>query len=251
MKKVLEELKIIIKRERVLKLGAITMLFATLIAVTACDGTKITSEEVVRNDAYSYATIKNDDCNLEKGKTVTIQQGKNGTREIKERVTFTDGKETNREKLSEIVTVKPVDEILNIGGLDVRQVSENQPLTFSVVYRDNPNKPEGQETTVQEGKNGSQTVTYEVTYKCGKQEGEKKPVGAPKVVTPATEKIIERGTKSPSNCDPNYSGCVPIASDVDCAGGSGNGPAYTSGPVTVIGSDIYGLDRDGDGVGCE
>jgi len=23
-----------------------------------------------------------------------------------------------------------------------------------------------------------------------------------------------------------YSGCVPIASDVDCAGGSGNGPAY-------------------------
>ncbi|MCX2933059.1 excalibur domain-containing protein [Mycobacterium sp. CVI_P3] len=55
-----------------------------------------------------------------------------------------------------------------------------------------------------------------------------------------------------SNCDPNYSGaCVPIASDVDCAGGSGNGPAYVSGPVTVIGRDIYGLDRDGNGVGCE
>ncbi|TAM65571.1 MAG: hypothetical protein EPN51_19520 [Mycobacterium sp.] len=55
-----------------------------------------------------------------------------------------------------------------------------------------------------------------------------------------------------SSCDPNYSGaCVPIASDVDCAGGSGNGPAYVSGPVTVIGKDIYGLDRDGNGVGCE
>ncbi len=52
-------------------------------------------------------------------------------------------------------------------------------------------------------------------------------------------------------CDPNYSGCVPIASDVDCAGGSGNGPAYVSGPVNVIGSDIYGLDADHDGVGCE
>lgn len=57
--------------------------------------------------------------------------------------------------------------------------------------------------------------------------------------------------KSKSNCDPNYSGCVPIASDVDCAGGSGNGPAYVQGPVRVIGSDIYGLDRDGDGIGCE
>ncbi len=53
-------------------------------------------------------------------------------------------------------------------------------------------------------------------------------------------------------CDPNYTGdCVPIASDVDCAGGRGNGPEYVAGPVEVIGADIYGLDRDGDGVGCE
>lgn len=54
-----------------------------------------------------------------------------------------------------------------------------------------------------------------------------------------------------SSCDPNYSGCVPIASDVDCAGGSGNGPAYVAGPIRVVGSDIYGLDRDGDGIACE
>lgn len=54
-----------------------------------------------------------------------------------------------------------------------------------------------------------------------------------------------------NDCDPNYSGCVPIDSDVDCAGGSGNGPSYVSGPVRVIGSDIYGLDRDDDGYGCE
>lgn len=52
--------------------------------------------------------------------------------------------------------------------------------------------------------------------------------------------------------DPNYSGqCVPIASDVDCAGGKGNGPAYVSGPVYVVGTDIYGLDRNKDGIGCE
>lgn len=58
-------------------------------------------------------------------------------------------------------------------------------------------------------------------------------------------------TRSVSNCDPNYSGCVPIASDVDCSGGSGNGPAYVTGPVKVIGRDIYDLDRDGNGWGCE
>src|SRR5678816_953934 len=54
-----------------------------------------------------------------------------------------------------------------------------------------------------------------------------------------------------SQCDPNYSGCVPIASDVDCAGGRGDGPAYVKGPVKVIGKDIYKLDRDGNGIGCE
>ncbi|MEV4320104.1 hypothetical protein [Actinocrispum sp. NPDC049592] len=52
-------------------------------------------------------------------------------------------------------------------------------------------------------------------------------------------------------CDPNYTPCVPIASDVDCAGGSGNGPAYVKGPVRVVGRDIYDLDRDGNGIGCE
>lgn len=53
-------------------------------------------------------------------------------------------------------------------------------------------------------------------------------------------------------CHPSYEGtCVPIASDVDCAGGSGNGPAYVRGPITVVGPDVYDLDRDGDGVACE
>ncbi len=64
-------------------------------------------------------------------------------------------------------------------------------------------------------------------------------------------KPVPAAPQAQSNCDPNYSGCVPVASDVDCAGGSGNGPAYVRGPVTVIGSDIYGLDSDKDGVGCE
>jgi endonuclease YncB( thermonuclease family) len=58
--------------------------------------------------------------------------------------------------------------------------------------------------------------------------------------------------QSAVGCDANYSGCVPIDSDVDCAGGSGNGPSYVNGPVRVIGNDIYGLDgKDDDGIACE
>lgn len=44
---------------------------------------------------------------------------------------------------------------------------------------------------------------------------------------------------------------MPQASDVDCAGGSGDGPEYVSGPIPVTGTDVYGLDSDGDGVACE
>lgn len=58
--------------------------------------------------------------------------------------------------------------------------------------------------------------------------------------------------ESPARCHPSYEdACLdPAASDYDCRGGSGNGPLYT-GRVRVVGPDVFGLDRDGDGVGCE
>ncbi len=65
-------------------------------------------------------------------------------------------------------------------------------------------------------------------------------------------RVDNAGLEDLSECDPHYSGaCVPIASDVDCAGGNGNGPQYVRGPVNVVGEDIYDLDADGDGVGCQ
>jgi hypothetical protein len=76
-------------------------------------------------------------------------------------------------------------------------------------------------------------------------------VQAPLAVAPAPAPVAAP-PPAPAGCDPNYAGqCVPIASDVDCAGGSGNGPAYTQGPVRIVGKDIYQLDRDGDGIACD
>lgn len=46
------------------------------------------------------------------------------------------------------------------------------------------------------------------------------------------------------NCEPGYEPCVPrYPPDVDCPDVGEN--------VSVTGSDPHGLDRDGDGVGCE
>jgi hypothetical protein len=96
---------------------------------------------------------------------------------------------------------------------------------------------------------GLRTRTFEVTVAAGVETGRKL---VSEVVTRApVAKVTAVGTREESRCDANYSGCVPIASDVDCAGGSGNGPAYVRGPITVTGSDIYGLDADHDGIACE
>lgn len=60
-------------------------------------------------------------------------------------------------------------------------------------------------------------------------------------------------TAAEGNCHPSYQNvCILMGiGDYDCAGGSGNGPNYVRGPVLVVGYDEFGLDGNGDGVGCE
>lgn len=78
------------------------------------------------------------------------------------------------------------------------------------------------------------------------------PTSKPTAKRTTIKPSVARTTSKPKpQCDPNYAGgCVPIASDVDCAGGSGNGPRYFSGTARVVGRDIYDLDRDNDGIAC-
>ncbi len=48
-----------------------------------------------------------------------------------------------------------------------------------------------------------------------------------------------------------YSAPASSGTDYDCLGGRGDGPLYVRGPVHVGAYDPYGLDADGDGIGCE
>ena len=50
---------------------------------------------------------------------------------------------------------------------------------------------------------------------------------------------------------PSNGGAFSLPGDYDCAGGPGDGPNFIEGPVDVSGGDPYGLDADGDGIGCE
>ena len=131
-----------------------------------------------------------------------------------------------------------------------RLVTARESVPFPTRRVRDADLAKGETRVRQRGANGVRTRTYEVTVTDGVP-------GARRLIrTVVTRKPVARvvavGTKEESNgCHPNYRPCVPISSDVDCAGGSGNGPEYVDGPIEVIGDDPYGLDRDNDGIACD
>lgn len=133
--------------------------------------------------------------------------------------------------------------------VEKKTVTETRSVPFPKRTVKDSSLAKGKTKVRTRGVAGVKTLTYEVTLTDG-VETARRLVRQQVTRDPVTE-VVAVGTKETRRCDPNYSGCVPIASDVDCAGGSGNGPAYVRGPVRVIGKDIYGLDHDNDGYGCE
>lgn len=99
---------------------------------------------------------------------------------------------------------------------------------------------------------GAVSLFSDSTSSSPEQEALTVPISQPSTFQAQSfQQPAETKTKPVQQCHPSYSGCLrPDASDYDCAGGSGNGPYYT-GTVRVIGPDVFGLDRDGDGWGCE
>jgi hypothetical protein len=142
-----------------------------------------------------------------------------------------------------------------------RTITETEEIPFEEVVVEDSALLEGIRQVQTEGAAGEKTITYEVTITDGVQTSKRRV--KEEVTRQPVDRVIVVGTGQPepepepepreeSPCHPSYAGvCVPFATDVDCAGGSGNGPAYVRGPLRVIGPDVYDLDRDGDGIACD
>ncbi|MFB9313642.1 G5 domain-containing protein [Nocardioides plantarum] len=146
--------------------------------------------------------------------------------------------------------------------ISYRTERKRQSVSFRSRTRSTNELDRGVTKVSRAGRVGLRVVVYRIKLRNGI------PVGRERVrietVRRPVDRLVLRGThvdpppepdpapEPDDDCDPNYSGaCVPTDSDVDCAGGSGNGPSYVGGPVTVVGNDIYGLDANNDGYGCE
>lgn len=131
-----------------------------------------------------------------------------------------------------------------------RKVTVTRRIPYKTRRVKEPSLARGHREVRIEGRAGVRTLTYVVTYTNGERTSKR--LVRKRVTRRPITKVVAVGTKVHRNCDPNYSGaCVPIATDVDCADGDGNGPTYVDGPLRVIGNDIYDLDRDGDGIACD
>ncbi|MGF2949267.1 G5 domain-containing protein [Microbacterium alcoholitolerans] len=149
------------------------------------------------------------------------------------------------------------------------EVDVDSIIPFDRTTVDDPTVSEGTTVVSTAGVNGTKRTTYKVTYVDGREVA--RDVVSETIAVEPVHEVTTRGTLKPQpapapppaakpvpltqpsgDCDPNYTGaCVPIASDVDCGGGSGDGPAYLDGTARVVGTDIYKLDRDKNGVACD
>lgn len=76
--------------------------------------------------ATAYNTVRKDDSNLAKGKTKVMVAGKNGEKVITYKVTYVDGKEISRKKVSEKVTRKSITKVVSVGTY-VKKISNCDP----------------------------------------------------------------------------------------------------------------------------
>ena len=144
----------------------------------------------------------------------------------------------------------------------VSEQTVTSALPFERTTVDDGSLPSGESRVSTAGVDGEKVSVYRVTTIDG-VESERVLLSESVGRAPVAE-VTSRGTyvappppapveaaSGGEGCDPNYAdACVPIDSDVDCAGGKGNGPSYFDGVARVVGADVYKLDGDGDGFAC-
>lgn len=78
---------------------------------------RVSWKEVVEEDSIPYETVRERDNTLNKGVTRVVKQGKEGIEQNRYRVTYVDGKETERKLLKSVVSREPESRVIAEGTM--------------------------------------------------------------------------------------------------------------------------------------
>ena len=164
----------------------------------------ITTKIITDTKAVPFKTIYKNDSNLAKGTTKITTNGINGVRTIKSRVTYTDGKETGRQIISDIVTKTPVNKVALQGTKAVtkdvyteKTETVVEVLHYKTIKQETNTLPKGEIKIVKPGKVGSKISTVKVFYKNGKEY--KREVVSSNITQKPVDAVMQVGTKVVDN----------------------------------------------------
>ena len=159
---------------------------------------KVEHQEITTTEEIPYPSRTENNAALPEGTRNVKQAGVNGEKTITWDITLTNGKETARTKKSEKVTKEPVEEIIEVGtkktGVETKEtVTVEEKVAFKEETKVDPALDKGQ-TRVEEGEEGIDEVTYEVTKVDGVETSRKEVSRKTKKV--AKNKITYTGAKA-------------------------------------------------------
>ena len=159
---------------------------------------KVEHQEITTTEEIPYASRTETNADLAEGTRNVKQAGVKGIKTITWDITLTDGKETARTKKSEKVTKEPVEEIIEVGtkktGVETKEtVTVEEKVAFKEETKVDPALDKGQ-TRVEEGEEGIDEVTYEVTKVDGVEKSRKEV--SRKTKKAAKNKITYTGSKA-------------------------------------------------------
>ena len=155
-------------------------------------------QEVTTTEEIPYPSRTENNADLAEGTRKVKQAGEKGQKKVVWDVTLVNGVEKKRDRKSQTVIKEPVEEIIEVGtkktGVETKEtVTVEEKVAFKEETKVDPALDKGQ-TRVEEGEEGVDEVTYEVTKVDGVEKSRKEVSRKTKKV--AKNKITYTGSKA-------------------------------------------------------
>lgn len=97
---------------------------------------RVDTKTFTESQTLSFKTVIKNDSNLANTVRKTIQEGREGEKQIKTDVIYENGKEVSRKVVSETIVKKPIDKVVVVGTLPVLPISRGgDPIPYTKVFK--------------------------------------------------------------------------------------------------------------------